>query len=479
MSYNYNHNWINGNKITTSDGIKVINPATGDVIGEVPKISEHEVNDAIVAAHTAFKSWSNYTAEYRADILEQWAQNLISKQDELAHIMSEEQGKPYAEAYGEIGVCAKFIRWNAEEGKRIYGEIIPPSSPQQRISVIKQPVGVCGLITPWNFPGAMIARKVAPALAAGCTVIVKPSSETPRIAIAIFDELMRTDIDNGVANIVTGSSSMISNTLFSNPKIRKISFTGSTTIGKQLMKQAADQVKRISLELGGNAPTIVLPDANLDIAADAIVENKFENTGQMCNGINTVLVHEDIQDEITEKIATRVQQLKVGIGTDDGVQVGPLINKAAVDKVEHLVADATQNGANIKVGGHKLPISSNGLFYQPTVITNVNPSMAIAQDEIFGPVAPIITFKSIDEAIEIANVSQFGLAAYFFSNNINTIYKISEQLEFGMIGVNGTQLSVPQAPFGGIKESGMGREGGHHGLDGFLELKYISLSLQE
>ena len=290
---------------------------------------------------------------------------------------------------------------------------------------------------------------------------------------------MRTDIDNGVANIVTGSSSMISNTLFSNPKIRKISFTGSTTIGKQLMKQAADQVKRISLELGGNAPTIVLPDANLDIAADAIVENKFENTGQMCNGINTVLVHEDIQDEITEKIATRVQQLKVGIGTDDGVQVGPLINKAAVDKVEHLVADATQNGANIKVGGHKLPISSNGLFYQPTVITNVNPSMAIAQDEIFGPVAPIITFKSIDEAIEIANASQFGLAAYFFSNNINTIYKISEQLEFGMIGVNGTQLSVPQAPFGGIKESGMGREGGHHGLDGFLELKYISLSLQE
>ena len=393
--------------------------------------------------------------------------------------MSEEQGKPYAEAYGEIGVCAKFIRWNAEEGKRIYGEIIPPSSTQQRISVIKQPVGVCGLITPWNFPGAMIARKVAPALAAGCTVIVKPSSETPRIAIAIFDELMNTDIDNGVANIVTGNSSMISNTLFSNPNVRKISFTGSTAIGKTLMKQAADQVKRISLELGGNAPTIVLPDANLDSAADAIVENKFENTGQMCNGINTVLVHEDIKDAITEKIITRVQQLKVGIGTDEGVQVGPLINKSAVDKVEQLVEDATKNGATIKVGGHKLPISSHGLFYQPTVITNVQHTMAIAQDEIFGPVAPIITFKTIDEAIGIANSSQFGLAAYFFSNNINTIYKMSEELEFGMIGVNGTQLSVPQAPFGGIKESGMGREGGHHGLEGFLELKYISLSLQE
>lgn len=325
----------------------------------------------------------------------------------------------------------------------------------------------------------MIARKVAPALAAGCTVIVKPSSETPRIAIAIFDELMATNIDKGVANIITGRSSMISNTLFSDQRVRKISFTGSTAIGKTLMKQAADQVKRISLELGGNAPTIVLPDADLDNAADAIVENKFENTGQMCNGINTILVHKDIKSAMTEKIVARVQQLKVGPATEDGVQVGPLINAAAIEKVEKLVADAQDNGAQIVTGGQKSAISDFGLFYEPTVITDVKHTMAIAQEEIFGPVAPIVQFDTIDKAIEIANASQFGLAAYFFTNNVNTIYNMSENLEFGMIGVNGTQLSVPQAPFGGIKESGMGREGGHHGLDGFLELKYISLSLQD
>ncbi|WP_437272214.1 NAD-dependent succinate-semialdehyde dehydrogenase [Staphylococcus succinus] len=479
MVEKFNYNWINGEKVHTDQTTEVINPANGNVIGQVPSIDENKVKQSIESAHQAFKKWSKYTAEQRGDILNQWATNLLNKQDELAHIMSEEQGKPFAEAYSEIGVCAKFIKWNAEEGKRIYGEIIPPSSPQQRISVIKQPVGVCGLITPWNFPGAMIARKVAPALAAGCTVIVKPSSETPRIAIAIFDELMATNIDKGVANIITGRSSMISNTLFSDQRVRKISFTGSTAIGKTLMKQAADQVKRISLELGGNAPTIVLPDADLDNAADAIVENKFENTGQMCNGINTILVHKDIKSAMTEKIVARVQQLKVGPATEDGVQVGPLINAAAIEKVEKLVADAQDNGAQIVTGGQKSAISDFGLFYEPTVITDVKHTMAIAQEEIFGPVAPIVQFDTIDEAIEIANASQFGLAAYFFTNNVNTIYNMSENLEFGMIGVNGTQLSVPQAPFGGIKESGMGREGGHHGLDGFLELKYISLSLQD
>ncbi|ERH35760.1 hypothetical protein SEQU_04410 [Staphylococcus equorum UMC-CNS-924] len=477
MTRNLNYNWVNGEKVETDKTIAIVNPANGKSIGKVPSVTEDIVQQAIESASTAFETWSNYTAETRQGYLEQWAVNLLNKQESLATIMSEEQGKTYAEAFGEVGVCAKFIRWFAEEGKRIYGEVIPPSSDNQRISVTKQPVGVCGLITPWNFPGAMVARKVAPALAAGCTVIVKPSSETPRIAIAIFDELMATGIDKGVANIVTGSSSLISDKLFEDKRVRKMSFTGSTPIGKKLMSKASDQVKRISLELGGNAPAIVLPDADLDNAADAIVDNKFENSGQMCNGINVVLVHKDVKAEMTQKIIDRVKTIKVGPGDQEDTQVGPLINQKAIDKVEYLVADAKKQGAQVETGGAKADISTSTLFYQPTVITGVERTMAIAQEEIFGPVAPIITFEDEDEAIDIANASPYGLAAYFFSNNINTVYKISEKLEFGMIGVNGTQLSVPQAPFGGIKESGMGREGSHFGLDGFLELKYISLSL--
>lgn len=477
MTRNLNYNWVNGEKVETDKTIAIVNPANGKSIGKVPSVTEDIVQQAIESASTAFETWSNYTAETRQGYLEQWAVNLLNKQESLATIMSEEQGKTYAEAFGEVGVCAKFIRWFAEEGKRIYGEVIPPSSDNQRISVTKQPVGVCGLITPWNFPGAMVARKVAPALAAGCTVIVKPSSETPRIAIAIFDELIATGIDKGVANIVTGSSSLISDKLFEDKRVRKMSFTGSTPIGKKLMSKASDQVKRISLELGGNAPAIVLPDADLDNAADAIVDNKFENSGQMCNGINVVLVHKDVKAEMTQKIIDRVKTIKVGPGDQEDTQVGPLINQKAIDKVEYLVADAKKQGAQVETGGAKADISTSTLFYQPTVITGVERTMAIAQEEIFGPVAPIITFEDEDEAIDIANASPYGLAAYFFSNNINTVYKISEKLEFGMIGVNGTQLSVPQAPFGGIKESGMGREGSHFGLDGFLELKYISLSL--
>ncbi|MDN5809270.1 MAG: NAD-dependent succinate-semialdehyde dehydrogenase, partial [Staphylococcus equorum] len=451
MTRNLNYNWVNGEKVETDNSIAVVNPANGNSIGKVPSVTEDIVQQAIDSASTAFETWSNYTAETRQGYLEQWAVNLLNKQEALATIMSEEQGKPYAEAFGEVGVCAKFIRWFAEEGKRIYGEVIPPSSENQRISVTKQPVGVCGLITPWNFPGAMVARKVAPALAAGCTVIVKPSSETPRIAIAIFDELMATGIDKGVANIVTGSSSVISDKLFEDKRVRKMSFTGSTPIGKKLMSKASDQVKRISLELGGNAPAIVLPDADLDNAADAIVDNKFENSGQMCNGINVVLVHKDVKAEMTQKIIDRVKTIKVGPGDQEDTQVGPLINQKAIDKVEHLVADAMKQGAQVETGGDKADISTSSLFYQPTVITGVERTMAIAQEEIFGPVAPIITFDDEDEAIDIANASPYGLAAYFFSNNINTVYKISEKLEFGMIGVNGTQLSVPQAPFGGIK----------------------------
>lgn len=471
------YNWINGEKARTDENLEVKNPSTKQVIGHVPIVSEEDIKDAITSATKAFKEWSKLTAADRATYLEAWGENILARKEELAEILSEEQGKPVAEALGEVEGCVQFIRWNAEEGKRIYGDVIPPSSPNQRITVIRQPVGVCGLITPWNFPGAMIARKVAPALAAGCTVITKPASETPRIAIALFDELMRTGIPNGVANMLTGKASLISNVLFSDERVKKISFTGSTNVGKQLIKQSADQVKKISLELGGNAPVLVFPDADLKAAAESIVGNKFENCGQMCNGINLIYAHKDIKDELTKEISSLVKELKVGDGKREDVQIGPLINDAAIENVEALVKDATDKGATVLLGGDRLKDNKDGLFYQPTILESVTDDMQLAHEEIFGPVAPILSFDDEEEVINRSNESPFGLAAYFFSNDINRIHRVSEQLEVGMVGVNGTQLSVPQAPFGGIKESGMGREGGHYGLDGFLEFKYISLTL--
>ncbi|WP_313957127.1 NAD-dependent succinate-semialdehyde dehydrogenase [Siminovitchia fortis] len=474
----FDYNWISGNKVYTHEMINVINPANGKVIGNVPISGKKEVAAAIEAASRAYVSWSKLTPSERGIYLIHWAENLLNKRDELALLMSEEQGKPINEARGEIEGSAQFIQWYAEEGKRIYGEVIPPSSRNQRITVIKQPVGVCGLITPWNFPGAMIARKVAPALAAGCTIIVKPASETPRIAIAMFDELMATKIPDGVANLVTGKASVISDALFEDKRVRKISFTGSTNVGKTLMKHAADQVKRISLELGGNAPVIVFPDSNLDVAAEKIVENKFENCGQMCNGINVIMAHKDIKEELINKIKYLVQRIKVGEGTKAGVQMGPLINEAALQRMEVLVKDAKEKGATVLTGGERIRTELGGYFYSPTILTDITEDMDLIQDEIFGPVAPIMTFEDEEEVIDFSNKSPYGLAAYFFTNDINRVYRISECLEYGMVGVNGTQLSVPQAPFGGMKESGMGREGGHFGLDEFVELKYISLTLQ-
>ncbi|WP_328591059.1 NAD-dependent succinate-semialdehyde dehydrogenase [Siminovitchia fortis] len=474
----FDYNWISGNKVYTHEMINVINPANGKVIGNVPISGKKEVAAAIEAASRAYVSWSKLTPSERGIYLIHWAENLLNKRDELALLMSEEQGKPINEARGEIEGSAQFIQWYAEEGKRIYGEVIPPSSRNQRITVIKQPVGVCGLITPWNFPGAMIARKVAPALAAGCTIIVKPASETPRIAIAMFDELMATKIPAGVANLVTGKASVISDALFEDKRVRKISFTGSTNVGKTLMKNAADQVKRISLELGGNAPVIVFPDSNLDVAAEKIVENKFENCGQMCNGINVIMAHKDIKEELINKIKYLVQRIKVGEGTKAGVQMGPLINEAALQRMEDLVKDAKEKGATVLTGGERIQTELGGYFYSPTILTDITEDMDLIQEEIFGPVAPIMTFEDEEEVIDFSNKSPYGLAAYFFTNDINRVYRISERLEYGMVGVNGTQLSVPQAPFGGMKESGMGREGGHFGLDEFVELKYISLTLQ-
>lgn len=477
MQTDLNYNWINGEKVILSETKDVMNPANGEVIGQVPNAGEKEAQQAIEAAHSAFSSWAALTPKERGSYLLAWADALVDSSDELAAILTEEQGKPLAEAKGEIEGCAEFLRWYAEEGKRVYGETIPGASANQRIMVIRQPVGVCALITPWNFPGAMIARKTAPALAAGCTVIAKPAGETPRIAIAIFEKLMETGIPKGVVNLITGHSSTIANVWLSDERVKKLSFTGSTEVGKQLMSQSSDQVKRISLELGGNAPVIVFPDANLDLAADAIVSNKFENCGQMCNGINVIFVHRDIQQQLTDKIVSRVQELTVGEGTADGVSIGPLINSGAVDNVEHLVADATIKGARVLTGGERR--SGSGHFYTPTVLADVTKDMKMAHEEVFGPVAPILTFEKESDVISFTENDPYGLAAYFFTRDVSRVYRVSEKLDVGMVGVNGTQLSVPQAPFGGIKESGMGREGGHYGLDGFLELKYISLTLED
>lgn len=473
----FNFNIINGQHVTASESMTVINPATEAVIGQVPKVTPHQVDEAIHAAQQGFEIWSTYTAEERETYMLSWADKILENQDMLAELLSQEQGKPLNEALGEVQVCAKFIRWSAEEAKRMNGDILVPSKSHQRLSVIKQPVGVCALITPWNFPAAMVARKVAPALATGCAFVLKPSSETPQIAIALIDLLNQTGIPNGVVNIVTGSSSMISDAFLANNMIKKISFTGSTEVGKELVEKSAQNLNRLSLELGGNAPAIVFEDANLEQAVSDIVENKFENNGQMCNGINYILVHEALKADFLAQLIDKVNALKVGHWNEKDVNVGPLINAKAQENVAHIVSEATKQGATLTLGGHKM--DRKGSFFEPTILDGVEKEMAILEQEIFGPVAPIVTFKSDEEAIEIANRTHQGLAAYFFTSDVNKVHHVAEQLAFGMVGVNGTQLSLPQAPFGGIDESGFGREGGHYGLDEYLELKFISLTLNK
>ncbi|KFE42072.1 NAD-dependent succinate-semialdehyde dehydrogenase [Staphylococcus agnetis] len=473
----FNFNIINGQHVTASESMTVINPATEAVIGQVPKVTPHQVDEAIHAAQQGFEIWSTYTAEERETYLLSWADKILENQDMLAELLSQEQGKPLNEALGEVQVCAKFIRWSAEEAKRMNGDILVPSKSHQRLSVIRQPVGVCALITPWNFPAAMVARKVAPAIATGCAFVLKPSSETPQIAIAFIDLLNQTGIPNGLANIVTGASSMISDAFLSHKVIKKISFTGSTEVGKLLVEKSAQNLNRLSLELGGNAPAIVFEDADLEQAVSDIVENKFENNGQMCNGINYILVHEALKARFLTRLIDKVKALKVGQWNDKNVNVGPLINTKAQENVAHIVSEATTQGASLVLGGHKM--DRKGSFFEPTILDGVEKEMAILEQEIFGPVAPIVTFKSDEEAIEIANRTHQGLAAYFFTSDVNKVHQVAEQLAFGMVGVNGTQLSLPQAPFGGIDESGFGREGGHYGLDEYLELKFISLTLNK
>lgn len=454
---------------------EVTNPATGEVVGTVPKGGQKEARQATDAAFEAFKTWSKLSAYERAEKLATWAKLMDEHTDEIAELMTREQGKPFEEAKGEVKYANGFFKWYAEEGKRIYGETIPATTANKRIFVHKQPVGVVAVITPWNFPAAMITRKVGPAIASGCTVVIKPANLTPLTAIRMVQLAKEAGIPDGVVNIVTGDSKAIGQEWMQDMRVRKLTFTGSTEVGKELMKGSADTVKKISLELGGHAPSIVMDDANFDKAVEHVMSAKYRNAGQTCVCINRVYVHEKIADKFAEALAEKSKQLKVGNGLEKGVNIGPLINEDAVEKVQKHVQDAKDKGAKVLTGGEK----KEGLFYEPTVLSGATDDMLCMNEETFGPILPITTFKTVDEAIERANDTDFGLAAYVYTSSINTGIYIAENLEYGIVGLNDGLPSSPQAPFGGFKQSGIGREGGHHGMDEFLEIKYISLDLAE
>ncbi|TDL74106.1 NAD-dependent succinate-semialdehyde dehydrogenase [Neobacillus sp. YX16] len=455
---------------------EIINPATKEVLGAVPTGGAFEAEQAVDAAHKAFKTWSKKTADERYQLMMKWYQLIDENKHEIARIMTMEQGKPLKEALGEVQYANGFISWYAEEGKRIYGETIPASQPNKRILVRKEPVGVVAAITPWNFPAAMITRKVAPALAAGCTCVVKPANQTPLTALKMVELAHEAGIPNGVINVITGKSAEIGETWLKDHRVTKITFTGSTEVGKTLMRGAAENVKKVSLELGGNAPFIVMDDANLVKAAEGLVQSKFRNAGQTCICTNRVYVQEGIADRFIELFQAELEKLKVGNGLEEGTDIGPLIDKGAYKKVEALVNDAVKKGGKVTYSGLK-PAEDNGYFYAPTILTAIHDDMECMKDEIFGPLAPISTFKSEEEVIERANNSRFGLAAYVYTENLSRSFRITEQLEYGIIGLNDALPSAVQVPFGGYKESGLGREGGHFGIEEFLEVKYISIGL--
>ncbi len=451
----------------------VYNPATGVAIARVPYLGAAEARDAVEAAHRAFPAWSGLLAKERSQIMRRWFDLQMSHAEELAQLMTAEQGKPLAEARGEITYGASFVEFFAEEAKRVYGETIPTHKKGGRIIVHKQPVGVVGAITPWNFPFAMITRKVSPALAAGCTVVIKPAPDTPLTALALGELARQAGIPDGVLNIVTGDAEAIGKELTSNPLVRVITFTGSTRVGKILMEQSASTVKKVSLELGGNAPFIVFDDADLDKAVEGAIASKFRNMGQTCVCANRILVQDGVYDAFAEKLADRVSKMKVGPGTEEGVVQGPLINEAGLNKVEAHVADAIAKGAKAVVGGKRHSLGHT--FFEPTVLVNANRDMRLATEETFGPVAPLFRFKDEDEAIAFANNTPFGLAAYFYSRDVARVWRVTEKLEFGIVGVNDGVVATEVAPFGGVKESGLGREGSRHGLEEFLEMKYMFL----
>lgn len=459
-----------------NDTIKVMNPATGEQVGTVPNGGEAEATAAVEAAAAAFPEWSKTTAYERAKLLIKWHDLLLEHKEEIGEILTKEMGKPLKEAIGEIEYSASFISWFAEEGKRVYGRTVPASSDSKRIQVNKQPVGVVASITPWNFPAAMMARKMAPALAAGCTFVSKPAKMTPLTAVRVFELAEEAGFPKGVINLVTGSASKIGKVFTSHPSVRKLTFTGSTEIGKELMKQSSETMLNLSLELGGHAPIIVLDDADLDKAVKGVMASKFRNAGQTCVCGNRIYVQESIVDAFSEKLQKAAGQLKVGNGLEEGVDIGPLVDKDGYEKVERHVKDAVEKGAKVLVGGDGTA-ENDAYFYNPTVLTGANEDMLVMFEETFGPVAPIMSFKTDEEAVKLANDTRFGLASYFFTESMTRGTYLAENLEYGIVGWNDGAPSAAQAPFGGMKESGIGREGGQEGLEAFLETKYISIQL--
>jgi succinate-semialdehyde dehydrogenase/glutarate-semialdehyde dehydrogenase len=462
--------WVSANGGRT---ITVTDPASGEVLGTVPDMAGSETRQAIEAAEKAFPGWRAKTARERAVIIRRWYELLVENADDLALIMTHEQGKPLAEARGEIIYAASFLEWFAEEGKRSYGDVIPPHAADKRIVVTKEPIGVVGAITPWNFPAAMITRKAGPALAAGCTVVCKPASATPFSALALAVLAERAGVPAGVLNVITGSAREIGEELTSNPAVRKITFTGSTEVGKMLLVQAAATVKKVSMELGGNAPFIVFDDADLEAAVEGAMLSKYRNSGQTCVCANRIYVQSGVYDSFLDKLKAEVEKLKVGPGTEKGVSQGPLIDMAAVEKVEEHLADALGKGARVITGGKRHALG--GTFFEPTILADATQNMQAAHEETFGPLAPVIRFKTEKEAIALANDTEFGLAAYFYTRDMGRVWRVAEGIESGMVGVNTGIISTEVAPFGGVKQSGIGREGSYQGLEEYLETKYLCI----
>lgn len=467
--------YVNGQWSDADNGatLAVHNPANGELIGHVPLMGATETRRAIEAANAAWPAWKKKTAKERSAILRRWYELMIANTDDLALLMTTEQGKPLAEARGEIGYAASFIEWFAEEGKRTYGDTIPSPSPSSRIVVVKEAIGVCAAITPWNFPAAMITRKAGPALAAGCPMVLKPAEATPFSALALAVLAERAGIPAGVFSVVTGHPKDIGGEMTANPIVRKLSFTGSTAVGKLLMQQSASSIKKLSLELGGNAPFIVFDDADLDAAVEGAIASKYRNAGQTCVCANRIYVQDGVYDAFASKLVAAVQKLKVGDGLENGVTQGPLINEQAVQKVEQHIADAVDKGARVLLGGKRHALGHG--FFEPTVLADVTPSMRVAREETFGPMAPLFRFKTDDEAVALANDTEFGLASYFYSRDIGRIWRVAEALESGMVGINTGLISNEVAPFGGVKQSGLGREGSHYGIDDYLVVKYLCM----
>ncbi len=468
--------YVDGQWVSAASGktLAVLNPANGEHLADVPDMSAAEASAAVEVAHKAFASWKKTTAKARAQMLRRWYELIMENQERLAQLMTAEQGKPLAEARGEVAYGASFAEWFAEEGKRAYGEHIPSPSPTSRLVTIRQPIGVVAAITPWNFPVAMITRKIAPALAAGCTVVLKPAEDTPLSALELAALAEEAGFPAGVINIVTTADPVaVGDTLTSHPLVSKVSFTGSTPVGKHILHQAADTVKKVSLELGGNAPFIVFEDADLDAAVKGLLISKYRNAGQTCVCTNRVYVQRSVLDAFVEKFKQGVSALKVGAGDQEGVEIGPLINLKAVERVEQVVKDAVSEGAQLEMGGQRA--AAGELFYEPTLLSGVTEEMSIANQELFGPISTLFVFDDEEDVVERANATPFGLAAYFYSRDIGRCWRVAEGLEYGMVGINEGIISNEVAPFGGVKESGIGREGSRHGLDDYLEIKYLCM----